>query len=397
MVTGKRRLKDWLDSFVKFTEKRPTHDLFRRWVAISIIAAVLERKVWVHTLGMDLYPNLFVILVSPPGGGKTVLTEMAHRFWADLKEHYIAPSSVSRASLIDALREAERRIVQPDKEPPILFFNSLYIALNELGTMISVYDNEFMTTLTDLYDNKQYGERKRTRDLNFVIKAPQINLLAGTQPSYLMNTLPEGAWDQGFTSRSLFIYAGEPEPQDLFGESALSDKLYQDLLNDLKVIGDLSGKITFTPEAAKAIGAWHNAKGPPRPDHPKLTYYNVRRSVHLLKLCQVASVLRGSDLKVSEADAARALSWLLEAEMYMPDIFKAMAQGGDSKVIEDTWYYAYTVYIRDKKLLSEERIIEFIAARTPAHNVDRIFQLMMRLKLFEKELNEYRPRAPVRK
>jgi len=398
MAQEKRRAADWLDAFFKYTEGRPTTKLFRKWVGISIIAGALERRTWVHSLGMDLYPNLFVVLTSPPGTGKTVLTSIAQELWQDMPELYMAPSSVSRASLIDALRDANRHIVMPQHNPPVMNFNSLMIVLNELGTFLPAYENEFITTLTDLYDNKRYGERKRTKDLNFGIEKPQINILAGTQPSYLVNLLPEGAWDQGFTSRTIFVYSGETFlADDLFADLAPRTKEYADILHDLKLITKLYGKITFEPDAAKAITDWYRSKGDPAPDHPKLTYYNARRTAHLLKLCQVATVSEGDTLVVTKAQLARALSWLLEAERVMPEIFKSMAQGGDSKVIEDTWHYAYTIHIRDKTLLTEQRIIEYIAARTPAHNVQRIFDLMIKLRLLEKELDEYRPRPWQRK
>src|SRR5689334_563848 len=105
----KRRLSDWIDGFYKYTEGLPTNSLFRKWVGISAIAGALERKTWVHTMGSDLFPNLFVVLCSPPGTGKTVLTSILQDFWADLAKspgHHMAPSSVSRASLIDALHDA---------------------------------------------------------------------------------------------------------------------------------------------------------------------------------------------------------------------------------------------------------------------------------------------------
>jgi hypothetical protein len=47
-------------------------------------------------------------------------------------------------------------------------------------------------------------------------------------------------------------------------------------------------------------------------------------------------------LVIEVEDYQRALGWLTEAEAYMPDIFKDMANGGDSAAIDDCWHYVFS-------------------------------------------------------
>lgn len=390
-----RKLASWVDAFYEYTDIFPSPPLFRKWAAISAVAAVLERKVWVHTFNSNLYPNLYTVLVSPPGVGKTFLTSFIQELWNELcvpiGNHYMAPSSVTRASLMDCLHEAERKLIMPQRTPSIVTFNSLMIAVNELGTLIPVYDNDFMNTLTDIYDCKRIGERKRAKEINYTLTAPQFNILTGTTPSYLNSVMPVGAWDQGFISRVILVYSGESQLKDPFHVIEQGGKVNGELVNDLKVIGELYGKITFEQAAANALGAWHKAKGPPIPDHPRLLHYTTRRTAMLLKLCMVASASRGNDLVVNLEDYRTALDWLLEVEAFMPDIFKSMAAGGDSRAIEDTWHYAYQVYIREKKPLAEARLINFLQHRVPAHSVVRVLEVMLKSKLLEKQIDAYVP------
>ena len=88
-----------------------------------------------------------------------------------------------------------------------------------------------------------------------------------------------------------------------------------------------------------------------------------------------------------------ALDWLLEAEKYMPDIFRSMAIGGDAKALEDCHYYALQVYAKTKEDVSEARLIEFLQNRVPAHSVERILLLMVKSRLLEKTLTGFKPRA----
>lgn len=388
---AKRRLANWIDGFFKYTAGLPSPDLFRKWGGISAIAGALERKVWVTTNVGTLYPNLYTVIVAPAGVGKTVVTKNVQTFWQQLDDHFLASASVSKASLVDELREAERKGVITNGSGQGGFgqfqFNSLKILSNELGVLIPGYDNEFMNVLTDLYDGHHYSERKRSSSLNFKIDKPQLNLLAATTPSYLNNVMPEGAWEQGFISRVLLIYSGQTQIRDLFGAETKNDKLGKDLSFDLNTIGKLYGAMMFDPDAAQAISAWHRAGGPPIPDHPRLVHYNTRRTTHLIKLCMVACASAGEDLTITLDHYTEALDWLMEAENFMPDIFKAMNSGGDTRVIDEAYHFLYTLYIKEKTPILEGRLINFIQQRTPAHNVLKILEIMTRVGLIKKELS----------
>jgi len=380
-----RRLPSWIESFLEFTDDLASPPIFRKWAAISAIAGALERKVWVKTQGSNLYPNLYIILVGPPGVGKTMVSSVVEDLWNALPDHHVAPSSVTKASLVDTLADAKRSIVRPGEVPPYVEFNSLLVVSNELGVFLPSYESDFMSVLTDIYDGKRYAERRRTKDHKLNVDRPQINILASTTPSYLSSMLPDGAWDQGFTSRTLFIFAGQKIIKPLFGEYEVQEEAQKDLVHDLKIIGSLYGKISFSPEAAEAIGAWHMAGGPPAPEHPKLVHYITRRTAHLLKLSMVACASRGNDLVISIEDYNLALNWLYEAEHFMPDIFRSMNSGGDSKAIEDCWYYVFSLFAKEKKPIAESRILNFLSGRVPAYNVANVLNIMVSSGQLKKE------------
>ena len=159
--------------------------------------------------------------------------------------------------------------------------------------------------------------------------------------------------------------------------------LYEDVLHDLKVIGNLRGEFRWQPEAAQSMQQWYFDDGPPRPDHPKLTHYATRRPAHLIKLCQIASVLEGDELLITNEHFDRALSWLIEVEHWMPEIFKALAQGGDAEIIKECWHYLYKIYVKDKAPIKESRVIRFLQDKTPSHNVPRIYEMMVRGELLK--------------
>lgn len=381
-----RLLESWIDGFERYTEELHSPPIFRRWVGIFTIACALERKVWVRTGPGVLYPNLYIFIVGPPGSGKTAATNVARNLLINIDDLHVAPTSVTRASLIDNLKESERKVVRPRDTPSIVEFNSLALLSNELGVLLPSYENDFMNVLTDLYDCHVYSESRRTRDSRIAIENPQLNLMAATTPSYLNNLLPQGAWDQGFLSRTIMVYAGTPPRRSIFAESNLRGDLLSRLTHDLGEISGLFGKLDFDPEVVAAVDAWHLGGGQPAPDHPKLQHYNTRRTTHLIKLMCISSIARSDDLIVLLDDFVEALGWLNEAEAAMPDIFKSMVSGGDSQVIAEAWHFAYKMYVKNQVPVTEQRLAMFLQERTPAHNIRNILEVMERAAILEETM-----------
>lgn len=383
-----RKLGSWTDGFNEYMANKGSPKLFTKWAGIFAIAAALERKVWIRNNKGQLFPNLYVITVGPPGAGKTLSTAVVYEFLNKLEDHWIAPTSVTKASLIDALAGAERKIIRPTDTPAITTFNSLTVASDELGVFLPAYENDFMNVLTNIYDCRIYSETRRTAKINIKMEAPQLNFTAATTPSYLTSILPEGAWDQGFLSRTILVYSGGEGPQDLFSGASYDTQLEADLEHDLHQIGELFGKMLFEEDVKTALTEWHMAGGPPAPTHPKLQHYNTRRTAHLLKLCMISCASTGDSLIITLENYAEALDWLMEVERVMPDIFRAMRSGGDGKVMEECWHYLYETYVKNKQPILEHRVYAFLQERTPAHNVGRILEVMEKSGLIEKKFGD---------
>lgn len=397
-----RKLNSFIDGFMKYTDGRGSPYLYRKWAAIFTVSAACERKVWLRTAKGQLFPNQYITLVGGAGIGKSLCTNTVHTLLKTISTPesplFVAPSSVTKASLIDSLAAAERKVIRPMETPSVNSFNSLTIIPNELGVFLPAWDGEFMSVLTDLWDCNHYSETRRTSKISIDLPHTQLSMFSATTPAYLMGFLPEGAWEQGFMSRMLLVYSGESTHTDLFLELDNDDGLFDQLTHDLRNIYKKWGQMEVADDAKEAINAWAKSGGEPRPDHPKLTHYCARRAAHLLKLCMVASLASSDELFVTLDHFAEALDWLTELEKYMPDIFKSMKTGGDGRAIEECWHFAYGLWIKDRKPIPEHRIVTFLQERVPAHNVLRILDVMERSGLLKKQFADkggtaYEPKA----
>jgi hypothetical protein len=350
----------------------------------------MERKVWGRTRGSDLFPNLYVILVAPPGVGKSNILSAAEHALRAIPNIFVAPSSLTTASLMDTVTLSKRQIITPGQLSPVLEFHSVQVVASELGVFLPAYDPSYMNALTKLYDGEHYEERRRTGKVNhLVIEHPLLSVLGGTTPSYLNSLLPPGAWDQGFTSRTIFVYSNENIKTDLWNDEAAEERIRRlglDVITDLKLIAQVHGRFEYSDECKDALSTWDKAGLKPVPEHDKLTHYNSRRLSHCLKLCMVSSMARSNDLRITLGDFFTARGWLLEAEQHITDIFDTMAKSIDTPHINDTMFFIRRIFFKDHKPVSEALIYEYLRNRAPVNNIARIIEIMLKSGAITKTL-----------
>lgn len=373
---------DWIDGYLQYTEGTPTPDIYRLWSGITAISGALERRVWVDTARMSLYPNLFTLLVGPPATGKSVAISPVVALWKRVRKLHVAPDNVTKASLVDALFRSKRNIVVPGD---LIEYSSLLVPCPELGVLIPKHDLEFLSVVNHIYDcPPHYREERRyltIDDKNPDVPFPQLTILAGTQPMFLASMLPEEAWGMGFTSRLVMIYAGTAPKVDLFAgiedRSALAGRLAAKLTE--LASDQYRGRFSFTESAVNEIRSWHSQDLAPVPTHTRLIHYNGRRILHFLKLCMVASASRGTDLTIRIEDVNRARDWLLQSEIRMPDVFREMTQKSDAQVVGELHYFMWQrwgLLPKDKrKPMPETVIYEFLRHRVPSEKIGKLLEV----------------------
>lgn len=383
---------DWLEQFLVYTENIPSPRIFRLWAGITAIAGALERRVWIISAGEPLYPNLYVLLVGHPGTGKTQAIKHVNNLWYSCRDLFVAPHDVTKAAMIDCLAKSARRMVLKEK---IVEYNSLQIAADEFGVLLPSHDTDFLSTLNRIFDNppQHQHNRRGLGDKQIDIINPQLNILGGTQPSYLANLLPEEAWGQGFMSRVIMIHSSERRRVNIFNTKELDRKAYHALSIKLTSFTKLYGQVSWDYLAAQTAQKWHEAGCPPEPEHSKLEHYNARRMLHVLKLSIIASVSSGRST-ISLEDFNRARDWLLECEVTMPDIFREMVQRSDIQVIDELHFFLWKLWVREKKGIHEARIYDFLKNRVPSEKIQKIIEISLRANILEKLAGTelYRPR-----
>jgi len=219
--SGARQCISWIDRFIEHTDNLESPTIWRKWAAISVIAAVLEQKVHVTT-SKPLYPNLYIMLAGLAGAGKSRTIGAAVDIFRALPEMFMGPTSSTMAKLVDFMHdECKRKIIRmPD---PIIEYNTLYFANSELSAFMPIWDLELIGGLTQFYDVEFYHRIRVSRDVDIKMERPQLNALIGGTPTNIMALIPEFAWEQGITSRIIMIYSDDRPLIDDFNTPTKSE------------------------------------------------------------------------------------------------------------------------------------------------------------------------------
>lgn len=288
-----------------------------------------------------------------------------------LPEPHFSPNDATWPSILDCLGKSSRLYLRVEGD---LKYNSLYLSVEELGTLMSKFDTQVTKGLSSLYDPNPYHHTRRTGDREIKMESPQINLIIGTTPQDLIDFLPDSAWGQGFMSRTIMIFSDERIIGDDFAIHSHSHT--DDLDADLLLINDTFGQFNIEPEWYAAVNFWRQEGEPPIPDHPRLTHYNSRRRVNLYKLSMLSSIDKSQSLIITFEDFKRAHAWLTEAESFMPDIFKAGAVNADAQAMQEIKHF---VLAHDVGWgVSEQKISKFACDLLPLPTLWRVVETMVR-------------------
>jgi hypothetical protein len=226
--------------------------------------------------------------------------------------------------------------------------------------------------------SSKYSAPRKDKSRSIDLDRPTINVLAAATPGKLGDMVPESAWYQGFMSRLLFIYGVKVTTErDMFAKRKQGAVLT--LLAPLREwFHELLGEFEWDEDARLRMNAWINGGKKPEPQYGRLRLYNGRRDTHVAKLAMISAVSAGRGLCVSLADVDRALSWLLEAEGVMPDVFAAMAQKSDVQLIEDLAHHVRQEYINQprqgRKAVHERELYAFMESKVASERISKVIE-----------------------
>lgn len=300
-------------------------------------------------MGRELFPNLFVMLVGPPGLGKSMAMEPVKKLLSSLPNMVLSPARLSPEKFIQLVSRSSK--VLPQATDPYFTQSAYAVMVSEIATFIRPQDDQIVTTLTDFFDCAElwrYATLSRDEDR---IENLYLTLIGGITPKTLADNFGAKAIGAGFTARVNFIYSDEYTPPDIFGTVHVPDlSAFQ---SDLADIHKMFGTFSFSKEAAGKLQALVLAGIPPTPTDPKFEEGLTRRWIHLTKLAMLYSAAESGSLKIELSHLSAALETFLEYEACMAHSFAYMGASPVAQAIREI-----TSYIKNEYALTGRPVTE---------------------------------------
>jgi hypothetical protein len=330
---SKRELaKPFIDEFMRFTENVETPSSFNLWTAISTMASVLQRKVWVSfkQFGVTFYPPLYIVLTSPPGVcRKGTIIRISEDLLRNVEGVHLLANDITREKMLRDMAKNMTKTTMDDGE--VYAHASSTCIAEEFSTLLGIKDIPMLATLTALWNcDPLYRYHTKTQGSDTLTNIG-LNVLAGTTPDWIASSLPQEALGGGFTSRIVFVCEGgsdkvaaltDPIP-DL--DPALAVALAHDLNHIAK---NLVGEFTWSDRAGGWYSEWYRefrGEDPSVGDH-RFQHYFARKPTMLWKVAMCISASESDDMVIEEHHLLAGEGILSALEPKMPIAFGGLGK-----------------------------------------------------------------------
>jgi hypothetical protein len=332
----KRHLSDWLEYYLKHTQHTEPPTQYHLWSGITAIASCLQRKCWLNWgLQGNIYPNLYVVMVGPPGGRKGTAMKMAKKLVQKVEVHMGSDALGSIQALYQEIESAKNNFKTCDGR--IEEHKSLSVWSEEFQVFLSDSAPGLIANITDLFDcPDEWKYSTRSRGLENLSNC-WLTLFGAITPSLLQNKLSQDAVGGGLISRVIFVVGyGKKKKVALAFQSAEEAEVERHLLHDMEQIKNLAGGFRPTEKYIETYVKWY--EGPAATagvDSDKFVGYNERRALHVRKISMVISASESNDMILREHHFTKAIEVLKFTEHDMPNAFYGLGRGVHSDILSD--------------------------------------------------------------
>lgn len=318
----------FINQYIAYTRPQQSPTLFHTWTAISTIASTLRRRVWIEWDYLQIYPNLYTILVSASGiGNKSTAIKIGterilRKAMPDLA---IMRGKLSMPYLIEWMNVAQSK--NPDKLAEVTIHCSEF----KVFARGAYSDSGLIEDLTDLYDCGPFEYRLKNSPISIVEK-PCINIIAASTPEWLTTGSAADFIGGGFSSRIVPVALLKDEKSISRPKMTQIERdLEAALIIDLNTISKLTGPFLMIQDADKYFDDWYKVRTKYQNPDQRMAGYYAKKHTLVLKVAMILSVSINDDLVITEDHIESALQLLGKLELNIPFAFQGVAWGEQAK------------------------------------------------------------------
>lgn len=359
----KRHFKNWLEAYIQWTRDSEAPDDLHFWTAVSTIGGALRRRVWIEMRKYQWSANFYIVFVGPPGiVTKSTTINTGYSLLEQVPGVHFGPESITWQQLGKDFEAAIEHVDYIDETGAEvqLPMSCLTISVSELGTFLNMEDSKMVAFLIEMWDSKTRPFAHKTLTSSQIqIRNPWLNIIACTTPSWLKAHFPETAIHGGLTSRMILVFADKKRHLVAYPDEVIPAQEYYDhqqqLIEDLKQIGEMCGPMKLTSEARAWGHAWYENHWygirPIEMASDRYEGYLARKQAHIHKLAIVLAAARSNHLVIEEEHLVEAETILKYTEPKMIHAFESIGLVDEARKVQEI-----VSFVRAHKELTSEQL-----------------------------------------
>lgn len=339
---SERKCENWVKAFMEYASfgEAPLKMLF--WTGVSTVCGALRRRVWLDMKYFQWVPNMYIIMVAPPGiVSKSTTANVGMNLLRKVEGIAFGPDVVTWQALVEALSKSTE-LALDTTTGEYLPMSCVTIASDEFGTFLNPDDREMVDVLVSLWDGKKGSFTKVTKmSGNDVIENPWVNIIACTTPAWIAGNFPHYMIGGGFTSRCVFVFADTKRQEIAYPDEVVAPDFADQqaaLIHDLGIISNLIGEMKISDRGREWGRAWYadHWKNPPIGlNLDQFGGYLARKQTLIHKLAMVISAAQSDSLIVNEDDLEFSCASISGLEEDMPKVFQGIGQDSITRGTSD--------------------------------------------------------------
>lgn len=331
---SKRRCNNWINAYLEYTASLESPDSYHIWCGLSVAATYLRRTIHVDMGSFNIYSNMYIVLVSPPGKcRKSIAINAATGLISNEGDVRVSADAITREALIREIKKSE--VMVATKNDKMYIHASLTIVSKELSVFLGTGNHDLLSLLTDLYDAPERWSYKTKNKGTDDIRGVWLNMLAASTPTWLCGSIPLTAIGGGFTSRVMFVVEDEVRhrnPRPTYSSREL--QLKEDLMYDLDLMSELKGEIGWTKEGGEFYDNWYLSERKEITDS-RFAGYVERKHVHIIKAAMIISACSGDSMMIDKSHLEYAMKIITNIEDKMVGAFGAIGRSAVALDIDE--------------------------------------------------------------